>query len=52
MYDEHVEVPMWISTLSIDENSVSYHDQKLNEANEIIAKQDAKKKMRKIANDY
>jgi hypothetical protein len=34
---------MWISTLSLDEKAVSYHDQKVNEVMKIIKNQEAKK---------
>jgi hypothetical protein len=31
-YDEFLELPMWLSTLSLDEKSVTYHSQKVHEA--------------------
>mmetsp|Transcript_16910 Transcript_16910/g.14800 ORF Transcript_16910/g.14800 Transcript_16910/m.14800 type:complete len:183 (-) Transcript_16910:67-615(-) len=35
-YDEKVDFPSWFSTLSIDENSISYSDQKRIEAEKIL----------------
>lgn len=37
LYDEHIDLPMWFSTLSIDENSTDFHDQKKAEAQNLIA---------------
>lgn len=36
-YDAHVDLPMWLSTLSLESDSIDFHDQKRAEAHQIIA---------------
>ena len=35
-YEEHVDLPMWLSTLSLKENATYFHDQKRREAHDIL----------------
>ena len=47
LFDRYVELPMWMSTLSLEEESIPYKKQKIQEAKNIIAREDRLKKMKK-----
>jgi len=37
-YDVNIDLPMWLSTLSLEDGSTDFHDQKRLEAHQLIAK--------------
>ena len=37
-YDVNIDLPMWLSTLSLEDGSTDFHDQKRIEAHQLIAK--------------
>ena len=36
LFDRHIDLPLWLSTLSLDEKSVPFHDQKVKEAKHLM----------------
>ncbi|CDW84126.1 UNKNOWN [Stylonychia lemnae] len=47
IYDRKIELPMWMSTLSIENNAKTFHSQKISEALEIIKQEEQNKKDKK-----
>ena len=47
LYDRCIELPMWMSTLSIKDESKPFHEQKHEESLSIIKAEEAKKRIKK-----